>query len=58
MQQAFTHLHVHSEYSPLDGLGKVEELLQRAKELGQKALAITHHGTCSGLYDLFKLAPK
>ena len=30
----FTHLHVHSEYSPLDGMGKIEELVLRAKELG------------------------
>lgn len=54
----FSHLHVHSQYSKLDGMGTIEELLQRAKELGQPALAITDHGTCSGLYDLFTLAPQ
>ncbi len=40
----FTHLHVHSEYSVLDGLGKPEKIFERAKELGFKAIAITDHG--------------
>lgn len=48
----FTHLHVHTEYSPLDGISKVEELVMVAKELGQKAMAITDHGRCSGHRDL------
>lgn len=51
---AFSHLHVHSMYSKLDGMASVKELLERAKALGQVALAITDHGTCSGLYDLWK----
>ena len=51
---AFSHLHVHSQYSKLDGLATIQELLARAKELGQVALAITDHNTCSGLYDLYK----
>lgn len=50
----FCHLHTHSHYSRLDGLGTVKELVERAMELGQTALAITDHGSCSGLYDLMK----
>ena len=41
---AFTHLHVHTEYSLLDGSSKIKELLPRAKELGMDSLAITDHG--------------
>lgn len=54
----FTHLHVHTEYSELDGLGKIEDLILRAKELGQKAIAITDHGSTSGLYEAWKLSQK
>ena len=46
---AFTHLHVHSDYSTLDGMGKIDELFATAKELGQTSLAITDHGSTSGL---------
>lgn len=52
----FTHLHVHSEYSALDGMGKVRELLETAKSLGQTALAITDHGSTSGLWEAQKTA--
>ena len=45
----FSELHVHSEYSMRDGANKVEKLLDRAKELGHKALAITDHGTMAGI---------
>ena len=41
----FTHLHVHSHYSLLDGLGKVGALVERTKELGMNSLAITDHGS-------------
>ena len=54
----FNHLHVHTEYSALDGLCKIEELILKAKELGQTAIAITDHGTSSGLYEAWKLARK
>ena len=54
----FTHLHVHSEYSPLDGMGKIEELVLRAKELGQKAIAITDHGSMAGHFELEKICNK
>lgn len=46
----FVHLHTHSYYSILDGLSSPEELVKYAKELGQKSLALTDHGTCAGLY--------
>src|SRR5258708_3486380 len=44
----FTHLHVHSHYSLLDGLSKIDELVNRAKELGMEALALTDHGVMYG----------
>ena len=49
----FTHLHVHTEYSLLDGAARIEELVLRAKELGQTALAITDHGVMYGAVDFF-----
>lgn len=45
---AFVHLHVHTEYSLLDGACRIERLLDRAKELGQEAMAITDHGNMYG----------
>lgn len=54
----FTHLHVHTEYSLLDGSSKIEELVIRAKELGMKSLAITDHGVMYGLIDFYKAAKK
>ena len=45
----FTHLHVHSEYSTLDGACKIDELFSVTKDLGMTALAITDHGNTSGL---------
>ncbi|MCD8048971.1 MAG: DNA polymerase III subunit alpha [Clostridia bacterium] len=50
----FTHLHVHSEYSLLDGAARVKELPKRAKELGQTALALTDHGVMYGVVDFYK----
>ena len=44
MNNKFTHLHVHTEYSLLDGACRIEELVNRAKELGMTSLAITDHG--------------
>jgi DNA polymerase-3 subunit alpha len=52
----FTHLHVHSHYSLLDGLPKIDGLLDRAKELGMDALAITDHGNIYGAVEFFKKA--
>ena len=50
----FGHCHVHSDYSPLDGAGKIENYIKRAKELGQKFIAITDHGSTSGLLEAQK----
>lgn len=52
----FVHLHVHTEYSLLDGSGKISKLIQRAKELDMKAIAITDHGTMYGAVDFYKEA--
>ena len=51
---AFTHLHVHSEYSLLDGACRISEAAKRAKELGMEALAITDHGVMFGVVDFYK----
>ena len=50
----FTHLHVHTEYSLLDGSGKIKEMVHRAKELGMDALAITDHGVMYGVIDFYR----
>ena len=50
----FTHLHLHTEYSLLDGSGKIRELVLRAKELGMDSLAITDHGVMYGVIDFYK----
>lgn len=53
---AFTHLHVHTEYSLLDGSSKIKEITKRAKELGMDSLAITDHGVMYGIIDFYKAA--
>ena len=50
----FTHLHVHTQYSLLDGSAKIKELVPRAKELGMDALAITDHGAMYGVIEFYK----
>ena len=50
----FTHLHVHSEYSLLDGMSRIKELPKKAKELGQTAVALTDHGVMYGAVDFYK----
>ena len=55
---AFAHLHVHTEYSLLDGACRIERLLDTAKELGQEAVAITDHGCMYGVVDFYKAAKK
>ena len=52
----FTHLHVHSHYSLLDGLPKIDELLDYVKELGMDSVAITDHGVMYGAVEFFKKA--
>ncbi len=54
----FVHLHVHTEYSLLDGACKISELLDKAVEMGQKAIAITDHGVMYGAVDFYKKAKK
>ena len=52
----FTHLHVHTEYSLLDGSNKIEEYVSRVKELGMDSAAITDHGAMYGCIDFYKAA--
>lgn len=53
---AFTHLHVHTEYSLLDGSCKIKELAARARELGMDSMAITDHGVMYGVIDFYRAA--
>lgn len=55
-KKQFCHLHLHTEYSLLDGSGKVGELMKAAKELGMDSIAITDHGVMYGLVDFYKAA--
>lgn len=52
----FVHLHVHTEYSLLDGSGKIPDLIARVKELGMKSIAITDHGVMYGCVDFYRAA--
>ena len=56
MEKNFTHLHVHTEYSLLDGFSRVKTLVKRAKEKGMNAVAITDHGCMFGAIDFYKAA--
>ncbi|CEK35947.1 DNA polymerase III DnaE [[Clostridium] sordellii] len=56
MSKDFVHLHVHTEYSLLDGFSRVKNLVARAKELNMSAVAITDHGCMFGAIDFFKVA--
>ena len=53
---SFAHLHVHTEYSLLDGFSRIPELMDRAKELGQEAIALTDHGVLYGALQFYKEA--
>ena len=53
---SFAHLHVHSEYSLLDGACRINGMVERVKELGQTAIAITDHGVMYGCIDFYKAA--
>src|SRR4030067_584115 len=52
----FAHLHVHTEYSLLDGFSNIKKLVQRVRELNMPAVAITDHGTMFGAIDFFHAA--
>ena len=54
----FTHLHVHTEYSLLDGACRIDRIFERVKELGQTSIAITDHGVMYGCVDFYKAAKK
>ena len=54
----FVHLHLHSEYSLLDGACRINSMMDRVKELGQSAIAITDHGAMYGAVDFYKYAKK
>ena len=57
-QKNFTHLHVHTEYSLLDGACRIDKIFDRVKELGQTSIAITDHGAMYGCVDFYKAAKK
>ena len=54
----FVHLHIHSEFSLLDGANRIKDLPVRAKELGMNAMAITDHGVMYGALDFYKACKK
>ncbi len=56
MGDPFVHLHVHTEYSMLDGAARLKPLFAEAGRLGMPALAMTDHGNLYGAYDFFKQA--
>ena len=58
MGRDFVHLHVHTEYSLLDGANRIKDLVARVKELGMKAIAITDHGVMYGAIEFYKECKK
>ncbi|MGA1611198.1 MAG: PHP domain-containing protein, partial [Ilumatobacteraceae bacterium] len=58
MGKSFTHLHVHTEFSMLDGASRLDELVDRAVGDGQTALGITDHGNMYGVIDFYKECTK
>ncbi len=54
----FVHLHVHTEYSLLDGACRIKDMMERVKEIGQEAIAITDHGVMYGVIDFYRAAKK
>lgn len=57
-EKKFCHLHLHTEYSLLDGSGKISKIIKKAKELGMESIAITDHGVMYGCVDFYKEAKK
>ena len=58
MSNQFVHLHVHTEYSLLDGFTVINKVMDRVKEMGMNAIAITDHGSMFGVVDFYKAAKK
>ena len=58
MSIPFAHLHVHTQYSLLDGASRISALVARAKALGQTAMAITDHGVMYGVIDFYRECKK
>ena len=58
MKKNFVHLHVHSEYSLLDGLLKIDDMIKKAIDLEMPAVALTDHGNMYGAIDFYKSATK
>ena len=58
MERDFVHLHVHTEYSLLDGANRIKDLVKRVKELGMSAVAITDHGVMYGAIEFYKECKK
>lgn len=56
MKNQFVHLHLHTEYSLLDGVGKIDDYLNRARELGMNAMAVTDHGNMFGAVEFYQKA--
>ena len=54
MSSSFTHLHVHTEFSMLDGAARIDELIDRAAADGQGAIGITDHGNMYGVLDFYE----
>ena len=57
-EKEFIHLHVHTEFSLLDGLSQIKRLVRRSAEAGMNALAITDHGTMFGVIDFYRACKK
>jgi DNA polymerase-3 subunit alpha len=55
---SFVHLHLHTEYSTLDGAVRIPELMDKAKEFGMPAVAITDHGNLYGAIEFYQTAEK
>lgn len=58
IDEKFVHLHVHTEYSLLDGASRINDLVKKAKDLNMPAIAITDHGSMYGVIDFYKSAKK
>lgn len=55
---SFVHLHLHTEYSLLDGACRINKLVEKIKAIGQKAVAITDHGVMYGVIDFYRACKK